>query len=190
MAVKTVDTLLKTFPETMIISTSWNKCRIDSFLKRLGKGSIFGYSGAFTLQEITAYARGLDVGIGVLPLSNPLRKKYGEYVLRVTKPYTNPSGRIAPVSVSFENIYYMTRKMSPGNRTCKGDKCSNAIAKGEEFLEVTDLVEIFGRRGYKKLSLCSACAAVLVKSKIKQLLRVSCLSTKKINTVLKTVEKL
>jgi hypothetical protein len=190
MAGKKAVVLPQSFSESMIISTSWSEAHIETFLKRLKKGTLFGYSGAFTLQEIVAYAAGLDVGVGVLPLSNPLRKKYGEYVLRVTKPYTNPSGKIVPVSVSFENIYYMTRKLSPGNRTCKGDKCSNAIAKGEEFLEVTDLVDIFGRKGYKKLSLCSACARVLVKSKIKQLLRVSCLSNKKVVSALKAIDKL
>lgn len=179
---------LQSFPEHAIISTSWGEPRIEGFLKRQKKGAIFGYSNAFTLQEIVAYARGLNMSVGTLPLSNPYRKRYGEYVLRVTKPYCD---KVVPVSVSFENISYMTRMLSPGNRACKGDKCSSTISKGDEFLEISELVELpSGRKCYKKTSLCNACAATLVKSKVRQLLRVSCLSNKKVESTIKAIDKL
>lgn len=184
---------LTDIPKELVVSTTWEKEYLRAFFHSLAKGNIFGYSQVFTLSQIKKIALDNGVGVQVLPKSNALYKKYGEYVLRVIKPYTRS---MEPLRVHFEDIHYMDRKYSPGNRKCcryttPTKPCPNTISKGEEFLEITDLKELHtGRKAYVKTSLCGDCAEEFIKSKIIQLLRILTRSTGAIDPIIKAVKDL
>jgi len=178
---------IKDIDENDIISISWSVVRFRRFIQGLKRGAIFGFSGALTKDQIIdmAYRRGVVVKL--LPLSHPLRKKYGESVMKVDKPY-NPN---PPVRVYFDNIHFMDRKQSPGERKCRGRDCQAIILKGEEFLEITDLVELpSGRRAYKKKSLCSSCSDRYLKSKIKNTMSLLIRNPNKLAPIISQIENL
>lgn len=173
--------------ESDIISISWPTGRLTSFFQHLKCGAIFGFSGALTKDQVIDMAYRHGVVVKLLPLSHPLRKKYGESVMKVDKPY-NPN---PPIRVYFDDVYFMDRKQSPGDRKCRGHDCQAIILKDEEFLEITDLVELpSGRRVYKKKSLCGSCSDRYLKSKIKDFIHLLIRNPSKLEPIISQIEDL
>ena len=178
---------IKDVDENDVISLSWSMGKLTSFFQHLKKGSIFGFSMAFTSDQIKELASLRGVHVKLLPLSHPLRKKYGKSVMVVDKPY-NPN---PPIRVSFASIHFMDRKQSPGERKCRGRDCQAIILKGEEFLEITDLVDLpSGRKAYKKISLCSSCSDRYLKSKIKNTMSLLIRNPGKLEPIISQIEDL
>lgn len=177
-------------PRNDIIDYSRSADQIEKFIVGLKKGSIFGYSSMFSRKDIDKYAMRCGVKVGLVPINNPFREKYGEKVLQVIKPYNDHTKRMIKITAHFESIHCMERKLFPGNRKCAGQKCTHVIYSGEEFIEVTILKEIYtfgpSRKVYSKISLCNECGKILVKEKIMQLSKVLGLGDKKIDMMLNT----
>jgi len=160
-----------------ILSVTWTKQETIDFLKGLSKGSIFGYSSSFfgyssslTLDDVQSIVASCGMEVSPLPTKNPLYKKYGEYVLKVTTPYTPPK---EVATASFNNTYHYRLMHSPGKRKCAGRDCPVYIERGEQCLEVADLVELPNtRKAYKKTTYCPKCSRSLLKNTIGTLLSV------------------
>jgi hypothetical protein len=155
-------------PQRVIISNSWNEGKIIQFLQGLPKDTIFGYSEVFCFNGIKDLAWRNGVEVKKLPLRSPLRKKFGDYVLKVARPYTP---RVEPICADFSLIWFIELKTAPGNRRCRGNKCTSMISKGAQFIEIANLTDLpNGRRGYVRESFCMNCGTAIVKSKVTELL--------------------
>lgn len=173
-------------PQNRLITVEWDEKKIYNFLVDLKRGTFFGYSAAFTKATILELAKKYGVIVEPLEEKHPLRKKYGEYVLRVVNPYKAP---VSPVRAHFEDVYFMEQKKSPGNRKCRYSDCKKTISAGSAFLEITNLDELpSGRKAYKKTSLCNSCASKYIKTKIAHLLKIHGSSDLKIYKIMKIID--
>jgi len=154
-----------------IISVAWDENKIRTFLRNLSKGSIFGYSNAFTFEQIEDYVIGEGMIAVPFSIKDPLREKYGLYILKVIKPYS-PKNKI--IRAWFDDLIFYEHTTAKGNRKCKGKNCSTTIKKGNPVVESVDLVIIPGtmNRAYKKCSYCSKCSERIIARKISSLLNV------------------
>jgi len=182
-------------PSTSVISNTWKTLTIKTFLQRLNKGSIFGYSDAFSYDTIVHLAKVCGVTVSTLPFKSPLYKKYGVYVLRVVSPF-DPTIFVRhnswhTASTSLENIKGWCVTTTRGNRKCRNKDCEGTIYKGDPVMEITLLVELFnGYKGYKKESYHPLCAAHLIKRKIASLLNMMPVNEKVRNKNSKIVKSL
>lgn len=168
-----------------IMSVKWTERDVRDFFQGSNKGSIFGYSDMFTFEQVQAKAAQYGVKVSVLPQSNPLRKKYKDYVLRVVSPYTPSTQKKV---AHFGDIYSLELRTSLFNRECSGQDCSNTILKGVPFVEVTRLTSNQkGKYTYVKEARCPQCAKELVTSKVRELLRVLGHSEKSIDKHIKSI---
>jgi hypothetical protein len=171
-------------PQELIISTDWTEDQIIYFLTSLIKDSIFGYSAAFKYEDIIRRAQLYDISVRPLPAKHPLRIKYGNYVLKITKPYKKnkiPSKAIYEVKFNCKYI----RKKAKKNIKCNihpelclltygmekaypFHTCTNTIYQNTEYIEVI-VYAIDNIRKFKRISLCPECSAKLIEVKIAEL---------------------
>lgn len=176
-------------PQNMIISNTWDMYTITKFMQGLSKDTLFGYSGAFTLEEVKRLANRNGVGVKTLAPSSPLRKKFGENVLKVTEPYVLPK---VPVRYYY-NYHHIEFRHSLGNRKCHNLKCQATIAKGDLYLQTAKLVPIPAKvdtTGYEKKSYCRACGISFVKQDIKNLLNMLPVDKDKVKQITQQVNDL
>jgi hypothetical protein len=151
-----------------ILSTSWSPKKIKSFLIKLEKDTVFGYSGAFTYAEIEDLAGSYGIKVKRLPLRHPLRKKYGDYILKISKSYIPEDQK--PIRVYFDNVHHYERKIARGNRKCHGGGCCTVIQKGQSFISSINLIDLPScRKVYKEETYCIPCAKKLINFKVKAL---------------------
>lgn len=171
-------------PQERVISIDWSEDQIIYFLTSLTKNNIFGYSAAFKYDDIIRRTQLYDISVRLLAVNHPLRKKYGRYVLKITKPYKkNKIQSSAGYEVKF-NCNYI-RKKAKKNITCNMhpelcriihgmDKaysfhtCTNTIYQDTEYIEIVSS-NTNNRSNYKKVALCPECSAKLIKVKIAEL---------------------
>jgi hypothetical protein len=170
-------------PVQVIVSIEWTNNQLYDFFRGLTKGSIFGYSLAFTYAKIVEMAASYGVQVKLLPLSHPWRRKYLYYVLKVASVNDGASlsKNLQATIVYFKDVHYYSLIIAKGNRVCQGHACVAQIPKGSQCFEVVDLVEIpSGKKVYTKKSYCTACADHILSGKVKALtaLRKSILSKK------------
>lgn len=180
-------------PRTAIISNTWEPSAIKAFLRRLNKGSIFGYSEAFSYDQIVHTARVCGVVVSTLPVNSTLYKKYGEYILKVITPFDptilTPHKHTGATYTSIEQIHHYKITHTKGKRKCKN--CEEVIDKGDPVMEITKLVEIYnGNKGYKKESYHLPCAASHIKGRISYLLNMMPVGERVRNKNSKLVENL
>jgi hypothetical protein len=159
-------------PKHLIINAKWNHSQLYTLFSTLKKDSVFGYSAAFEYDNIVGIAGTYGVKVRLLPLRHPLRKKYGNYVLKVTASMKEmPQVRdVTPIRVGFEDIHYYAQSIAKGNRVCQGHLCGAPISKGSKCLEIVELKDLFpGRKIYNKKSYCINCAASILSYKISAL---------------------
>jgi len=171
---------MRELPVQVIVSIEWTNNQLYDFFRGLKKGSIFGYSLAFTYAKIVEMAASYGVRVKLLPLSHPLRKKYNYYVLKVVSVNVVTPLKCNPIMrVSFEDVHYYALSTAKGNIICHGHDCMNQILKGSKCLEIVDLIDLpSGKKGYGKKSYCAKCADHVLTNKVKALtaLRKSILS--------------
>jgi len=174
----------KTIVNIPVLSCVMNEGYVQGFLQGSKKGDIFGYSDLFTLEQIKDKAERYGVLVDVLPKSNPLRKKYGEYVVRVIKPFTP----VAPKRIAqFIGLRSMEIKASPGKRKCVGLKCSNTISRGKLFLETTDLKNVLNKTVVEKKSYCLECGDQHINFLLIKLLKLKGHSDSSVRSILNSI---
>jgi len=175
-------------PQSRIINNSWSTYDIGSFLRKLSKGTIFGYSQAFTLEQILDIAEKYGVEVTTLAPSSPYAKKYGDYVLRINQAYLPESTKVRVVF----HYHHIDLKQSLGVRKCRGNECTNVITKGDMVYEASILTSVPFKvsMAYQKHSLCTECGAKILKSKMKAILRVMPRDKKKIGQIEDLLESL
>jgi hypothetical protein len=174
--------------DLQIISVVWSEEKTKDFFQNIKKGTTFGYSDKFTFDQIQKKAEQYGVKVTVLPEKNSLRKKYGDYVLKVVTQYTPMTVRKV---AHFAGTRTMELRTSKFKRKCSGHDCSNIVLIDVPFIEITDLKTIpNGRTVYDKKSYCSSCAKEFLSLKISELLRVMGHSENSISKHIKSINNI
>jgi hypothetical protein len=174
--------------QSRIINNSWSTYAIGSFLRKLPKGTIFGYSHAFSLEQILDIAEKYGVELAPLTPSSTYTKKYGDYVLRISQAYLPDASKVRVVF----HYHHIDLKKSLGARKCRGDGCTNVINKDDMVFEASVLTSVpfKASMAYQKQSLCTECGAKVLKSKMKSILNLMPWNKRKIKQIEDLLENL
>lgn len=156
-----------------VISTTWSDERVAKFFHNLKKGKIFGFSGAFKPEDIRGKAESYGIKVVPVPESHLFRKRWGDYVLKVSIPYkktaaTNkkivsdkkPRSVFLGTDVFCVNVNNKSRKCSCGAKIKKDEVC---------FALYKKTITYIGRSSTIKEYYCLDCGNKFIQEKIKSL---------------------
>lgn len=132
-----------------VISRTWTSIKIQDFFTNLEKNDVFGFSSAFSMDEIIMIARSNGVRVRPLPKNHPHYKKYGKWMLKVSSIQSTCCS-----DFEYRNFVENLKVEKIKNKDLC-DLCKHVISKGEKALVFYPSKDI--KRNIDKKYYCVRC---------------------------------
>lgn len=106
-----------------VISRTWSEDKKKSFIRNLERHGTFGFSRSFSQEEMINTANFYGVKVRPLPIRHEYYKKYGPWMLKVTKKYKKKEKK----NIKASRLIH--------NKRCT--ICKRVIKKGDKAISIS-----------------------------------------------------